>query len=105
MQIKFVDAAGSEHLVDAEPGENAMRCATRHSILGIVGECGGALACATCHGYVADEWASKLPPPSELEREMLEGCIDVQPNSRLTCQLKLEPALDGLVIQVANSQT
>ena len=105
MQIKFVDPAGSEHLVDADPGENAMRCATRHAIPGIVGECGGALACATCHGYVADEWASKLPPPSELEKEMLEGCIDVQPNSRLTCQLTLEPALDGIVIHVAKSQT
>ena len=105
MQIKFVDPAGSEHLVDVESGENAMRCATRHSIPGIVGECGGALACATCHGYVADEWASKLPPPSELEMEMLEGCIDVQPNSRLTCQLTLEPALDGLVIRIPHSQT
>ena len=105
MQIKFVDPSGAEHLVNFDPGENAMRCATRHSISGIVGECGGALACATCHGYVADEWASKLPPPSELEKEMLEGCIDVQLNSRLTCQLMLDSALDGLVIQIPQSQT
>lgn len=105
MQIKFVDPTGSDHLVDVDPGENAMRCATRHSVPGIVGECGGALACATCHGYVAEDWMSKLIPPSDLEMEMLEGCIDVRPNSRLTCQLLLDPALDGLVIQIPQSQT
>lgn len=105
MLIKFVDPMGSEHLVDANAGESAMRCATRHSIPGIVGECGGALACATCHAYIEEEWISQLPPPSELEQEMLEGCIDVQPNSRLTCQLALESAHEGLVIRVPKSQT
>jgi 2Fe-2S ferredoxin len=72
---------------------------------GIVGECGGALACATCHGYVAEDWVSRLPPSSDLEKEMLESCIDVRPNSRLACQLTLERELDGLTIYVPKSQT
>lgn len=105
MQIKFIDIDGIEHVVECKPGETAMRCATRHLVPGIIGECGGALACATCHGYVADPWLAMLPPPSAHEREMLSGCIDVQPNSRLTCQLPLEPALDGLTIHVPRSQT
>ena len=103
--VKFVDPEGVEHLVEGEPGESAMRCATRHLVPGIVGECGGALACATCHGYVDEPWLATLPPPSALEEEMIEGCIDVQPNSRLTCQLVLDPALDGLTIHVPRSQT
>lgn len=105
MQINFIDRSGSEYRVEADPGESAMRCAAHNSIPGIVGECGGALACATCHAYVADEWLAKLPAPSELEMEMLAGCIDVQPNSRLTCQLELGPDLDGLVIYTPRSQT
>jgi len=105
MQIRFFDAAGTEHVVDGAAGENAMTCATRHLIPGIVGECGGALACATCHGYVSDPWAATLPPPSAHESAMLDGCIDVRPNSRLTCQLTLTPSLDGLTIHVPQSQT
>ena len=105
MKIRFVDPQGNEHLVAAEPGESVMRCATHHYIPGIVGECGGALACATCHGYVAEDWVYRLPPPSELEKEMLEGCIDVRPNSRLTCQLILNQEMDGITIRVPESQT
>jgi len=105
MQIKFIDPDGVEHLVDCEPGESAMRCATRHLVPGIVGECGGSLACATCHCYIAEPWLAKFPPPSALEEEMIEGCIDVQPNSRLTCQLILGPEVDGLTIRVASAQT
>ncbi len=105
MKIRFIDLDGAEHLVEAEEGESVMRCAARHVVSGIVGECGGSLACATCHGYVEGETAAILPPPSELEVELLEGCIDVQPNSRLTCQLILNPALDGMTIRVPRSQT
>jgi 2Fe-2S ferredoxin len=105
MRVTFIDPDGKSHTVTGEPGESAMRCATNHLVPGIVGECGGGMACATCHGYVADEWAAKLPPPSSQEREMLSGCIDVRQNSRLTCQIRLSEALDGLTIEVPDSQT
>jgi len=82
-----------------------MRCATHHLIPGIIGECGGAMACATCHGYVEAGWEAAIQPPSPGEREMIEGCLDVKPNSRLTCQVKLAEALDGIIIRVPRSQT
>ena len=105
MRVTFIDGQGAQHAVNTEPGESAMRCATRHLIAGIVGECGGAMACATCHGYVGEEWLGKLPPPSAQEREMLSGCIDTQHNSHLTCQIQLTEGLDGLTITTPDSQT
>src|SRR5580693_10145903 len=104
MRVTFIDIDSETHDVDGAAGESAMRCATEHLVPGIIGECGGAMACATCHGYVADDWACKLPPPGAQEREMLSGCIDMRPNSRLTCQIVLSEALDGLIIEVPESQ-
>jgi 2Fe-2S ferredoxin len=105
MRVKFIDYRGVEHVVTGQPGESAMRCATEHLVPGIIGECGGAMACATCHGYVDEAWLGKIPAPSAQEREMLSGCIDMRPNSRLTCQIRLTEALDGLTIMVPDSQT
>jgi len=104
MRVNFIDDEGVERLVSATPGESVMHCATEHLLPGILGECGGAMACATCHGYVAEEWLDRLPPPSAQEREMLAGCIDLRPNSRLTCQIFLTEELDGLTITTPNSQ-
>lgn len=105
MRVTFIDIDGETHIVDGAEGESAMRCATEHLVSGIVGECGGAMACATCHGYVDAAWVDRLPPPGAQERDMLAGCIDVRPNSRLTCQIRLTEALDGLTITVPESQT
>ena len=105
MKITFVDSSGVEHVVAAQPGETAMRCATSHSIPGIAGECGGAMACGTCHVYVEGGWLSKLPAPSSQERDMLSGCLETQPNSRLSCQINLDEHLDGLTVRVPASQT
>jgi 2Fe-2S ferredoxin len=105
MRVIFIDNLGVEHPVTAEPGDSAMRCATDHLVPGIIGECGGAMACATCHGYVSDAWQDKIPVPSAQEQEMLSGCIDPRPNSRLTCQIRLTETLDGLTIHVPVSQT
>ncbi len=105
MRVTFIDPDGAEHAVEGLAGESAMRCATRLDVPGIVGECGGAMACATCHGYVEPPWSDWLPPPSAQEREMLAGCIDTRPTSRLTCQIRLDDTLDGLVIRVPLSQT
>jgi 2Fe-2S ferredoxin len=105
MRMKFIDGHGVEHAVSAEPGESVMRCATEHLVPGIIGECGGAMACATCHGYVDEAWLDKIPAPSAQEREMLSGCIDLRSNSRLTCQIRLSEALDGLTVMIPDSQT
>ena len=105
IHVTFIDDQGSRRTVEGEPGESAMRCATQHLVPGIIGECGGAMACATCHGYVDEAWIDKIPAASAQEREMLSGCIDVRTNRRLTCQIRLEQALDGLTITVPDSQT
>ena len=105
MRVIFIDDQGGSRTVEGEAGQSAMRCATDHLVPGIIGECGGAMACATCHGYIDEAWADRLQPPSAQEREMLSGCIDVRANSRLTCQIKLDEVLDRLTITVPDSQT
>jgi len=104
MRINFIDETGVHHTFDGVAGDTVMRCATEHAVAGIIGECGGAMACATCHGYLAEPWFSMLPPPSTQEREMLSGCIGLKANSRLTCQIQLEDRLDGITVEVPNSQ-
>jgi len=104
MRVKFIDTDGTEYVVEGTAGESVMHCATHHKVPGIIGECGGAMACATCHGYVAEPWASLLPPPSAQEQQMISGCLDVRATSRLTCQIRLSDALDGLTIEVPQSQ-
>jgi 2Fe-2S ferredoxin len=105
MRVVFIDATGIRREVTASEGDTVMRCAAAALVPGILGECGGAMACATCHGYVGDEWAGRLPPPSAQELDMLEGCIEQRPTSRLTCQIRLSADLDGLTIRVPGTQT
>src|SRR5438105_4640900 len=105
MRVVFIDKAGVARAVTGEPGQNAMRCAKANQILGILGECGGSMACGTCHGYVDDAWVDKVRSPTSLERDILQGCIARRDNSRLTCQIILSDGLDGLTIQVADAQT
>ena len=103
-KITFVQADGQSTIVDALKGESVMRAATSNGIDGIAAECGGCLSCATCHAYIAEDWGSRLPPPSEDETVMVECAIGVQPNSRLTCQINVTDELDGLVVHIPASQ-
>lgn len=104
MLVRFIDPDGGEHLVEGEAGESAMRCATRALIPGVIGECGGAMACATCHCYAEPADGTALPAPCQQESDMIEGCIDIRPNSRLTCQVVLGPELEGITFVVPASQ-
>lgn len=104
MLVRFIDPDGHEHLVEGEVGESAMRCATRALIPGVIGECGGAMACATCHCYATPPAGAMLPEPGAQERDMIEGCIDTQSTSRLTCQVVLEADLEGITFIVPASQ-
>ena len=81
------------------------RQALYNGIEGIVGECGGGLACATCHCYVESDWVDRLEPPSEAELQMLESAVsEVRPSSRLSCQIALTGSLDGLVVDLPEAQ-
>ena len=104
-RIIFIQPDGQEQAVDAKPGQSVMQAAIGAMVPGIVADCGGACTCATCHGYVDEAWAGRVPEPSEDEAEMIDaGCLDVQPNSRLTCQLKITPDMEGLVIRIPPTQ-
>ncbi|KFA90400.1 2Fe-2S iron-sulfur cluster-binding protein [Archangium violaceum] len=104
-KITFIEADGKEHQVEAQEGQSVMQAAMDNLVPGIVAECGGFASCATCHGYVDEAWTTKLPAPDAAEEGMISCAYHVQPNSRLTCQLKVTPALDGLVVRLPVSQT
>lgn len=82
-----------------------MEAAVTSGMPGILADCGGACACATCHAYVDTDWIGRVPPPAADEQDMLECAIDVSEASRLTCQIVMSEALDGLVVHLPRSQT
>ncbi len=101
VEITFVQPDGTSKTVSAKTGDNVMQTARNASIPGIVGECGGAMMCATCHCYVDDEWAGEATTRNDGEEDMLDcGEAEVKDTSRLTCQLIVSDALDGLVLHV-----
>ncbi|WP_298356692.1 2Fe-2S iron-sulfur cluster-binding protein [Rhodoblastus sp.] len=99
VKVVFVNSAGERREIEAQPGMTVMEVAVKNGIDEIVGECGGACACATCHVYVAPEWAAKLPKASPMESDMLDFAIDPRPTSRLSCQISLTPELDGIMVE------
>ena len=103
-KITYVEHNGTEHTVEAEVGSTVMETAIKNMVPGIEAECGGALACATCHVYVDDAWSEKVGAPSAMEEDMLDFAFDVRPTSRLSCQIKVSAELDGLVVQVPERQ-
>lgn len=103
--VIYVLRDGSRRDVEVPDGTTLMKAATDHGVTGIEAECGGCLTCATCHVYIDPEWADKLPEPSEEERIMVDCAIDVRPNSRLSCQIKVTDALSGLIVQIPATQT
>jgi 2Fe-2S ferredoxin len=103
-KITYIENGGAEHHVDVPNGISVMDGAKRFTIPGIEGDCGGACACATCHVYVEEGWFERLPPPEELEQAMLDFAFDVKPNSRLSCQIRVDDSLDGLVVRTPPRQ-
>jgi 2Fe-2S ferredoxin len=104
VKITFIQPDGVSQAVDAEPGMTVMEAAKLNSVPGIEAECGGACACATCHVYVDKAWGEKTGKPAEMEEDMLDFAFDVRPESRLSCQIKVTPELDGLVLRVPGKQ-
>jgi len=104
VKITYIDKDNTSHTVDAELGSTVMEAAIKNDVPGIEAECGGACACATCHVYVEEAWREKTGAPSPMEEDMLDFGYDVKPNSRLSCQIKVTEALDGLVVRVPERQ-
>jgi len=103
-KITYIEFNGAEHVVDVKPGLSVMEGAVKNNIPGIDADCGGACACATCHVYVDAAWKDKIGSQSAMEESMLDFAENVEPNSRLSCQIKVTDALDGLVVRMPQSQ-
>ena len=103
-KITFEEPDGKLHTVDMANGQSIMEGAVKAMVAGIDADCGGACSCATCMVYVADEWQARLPAKQSDEKQMLEFCPHVQESSRLTCQIPVTDALDGLHVKVPPSQ-
>lgn len=103
-KLTIVAHDGQRFEIDAEDGSTVMENAIRNAVPGIEAECGGACACATCHVYVDEEWSEIVGSPDVMEEDMLDFAYEVRPTSRLSCQIKVKPELDGLVVQVPERQ-
>ena len=103
-KIHYVSHDGADRAVDVSQGESVMRGAVLNAVPGIDADCGGECACATCHVYVDDAWKDRVGAASEQETSMLGFVDSVKDTSRLSCQIKVTPELDGLVVHLPESQ-
>jgi len=95
---------GKVHRVQAEIGQTVMEAVVQAMVPGLLADCGGSCSCATCHAYIASEWMSRVVPAESLELGMLECAIEPMPNSRLTCQMVVSEAFEGLAIRLPRAQ-
>jgi len=103
-KIVFLDRDGGRRECEIKVGYSVMEGAIEHDIPGIVAECGGACACATCHAYIDEAWLSKLPQMDDMEDAMLDAAYERTDNSRLTCQIEVSAELDGLIVTPAENE-
>lgn len=103
-KITYIDSTGATLTVDADVGATVMEAAIKNSVPGIEAECGGACSCSTCHVYVDPAWKEATGEPAPMEEDMLDFAFDVRPTSRLSCQIKVTEALDGLTVTTPEKQ-
>ena len=103
-KITYIEHNGTNHTVDVQNGLTVMEGAVQNDIPGIDADCGGGMACATCHVYVQDDWYNKLSAKEDGEEDMLDMAFEPKKNSRLSCQLIVSDELDGLVVNIPTRQ-
>jgi len=103
-KITYFEFDGTEHVVDVPSGLSVMQGAIDNNVPGIEAECGGACSCATCHVYVDTAWTEATGKPGHIEEGMLECAMDLQDNSRLSCQIQVTDELDGLIVRMPELQ-
>ena len=104
-KITYIDVSGEERTVEVKNGLTVMEGAVQNNIPGIDADCGGGMACATCHVYVKQEWFNKLPKAEDGEQDMIDMAFEPKKNSRLSCQLIVSDELDGIVVTTPSKQT
>ena len=103
-KITYIEDNGKSHTIDVSSGLSVMEGAVQNNIPGIDADCGGGMACATCHVYVKEEWFDKLPKKEDGEEDMIDMAHEPNKFSRLSCQLTVSDELDGLVVQLPEKQ-
>ena len=104
-KITYIEHNGTKHTIDVQKGLTVMEGAVQNNIPGIDADCGGGMACATCHVYVKEDWIDKINKKSEGEDDMLDQAYEPKKNSRLSCQILVSDDLDGLVVDMPEKQT
>ena len=104
-KIKYIDYQGGSKTIDVENGLTVMEGAIQNDIPGIDADCGGSMACATCHVYVEEKWLDKLPKAEEAEVDMIDMAFEPKKNSRLSCQLIVSDKLNGLIVTTPEKQS
>ena len=104
-KITYIENNGKSHTVEVAEGLTVMEGAVQNNIPGIDADCGGGMACATCHVYVKEEWLDKLPKKEDGEEDMLDMAFEPKKNSRLSCQLVVSDELEGLIVNIPSKQS
>ena len=103
-KITYIEFDGTSHTVEVKNGQTVMEGAVKNSVPGILAECGGACACATCQVYIEEAWRDVTGARTPIEEAMLEVAPNTAPNSRLSCQVRVSDEIDGLVVRMPESQ-
>ena len=103
-KITYIDSAGEQRTIDVQKGLSVMEGAIQNKIPGIDADCGGGMACATCHVYVKEEWFDKLEKKLDGEEDMLDQAYEPKKNSRLSCQITVSDEIDGLIVNMPEKQ-
>ena len=103
-KITYIEQDGKTHTIEVASGLSVMEGAVQNNIPGIDADCGGSMACATCHVYVKEEWFNKLPKKEDGEEDMLDMAFEPKKNSRLSCQIIVSDELDGLKVSIPSKQ-
>ena len=104
-KITYKDFQGNSKTINVDNGLSVMEGAIQNDVPGIDADCGGSMACATCHVYVKDEWFNKIPKAEEAEIDMIDMAYEPKKNSRLSCQIIVSDELDGLVVNIPSKQS
>ena len=104
-KINFTDSSGSKRTVEVENGLSVMEGAVQNNINEIDADCGGSMACATCHVYVNEEWLNKIPKAEDAENDMIDVAFEPKKNSRLSCQIIVSDELDGIIVTTPKKQS
>ena len=103
-KITYIEHSGKTHTIDVANGLSVMEGAVQNDIPGIDADCGGGMACATCHIYVKEDWFNKIPQKTDGEEDMLDQAHEPKSNSRLSCQIVVSDELNGLVVNLPEKQ-